>query len=254
MGTTVAVCDDSNVDRVAPICRENDLGLEIQAFHQPEVLEDPNAVAKHAPHLRGIAHRSMHGPFGDLCPGSFDPMVRQVARTRFQMAYDVARSLGVTDVVMHHGYVPGTSTPAGWLSRARDFWQEFLEGRLDIRFHLENHLERDPRLLSDVVQAVDRPNLDICLDVGHTHCFADVPAVEWIDYLGEQIGYVHLHDNHGKADEHLGLGRGTLPLLEICRVLSERSPGAIWALEVDLDDLEASVDWLRSNHLPLRST
>ena len=51
------------------------------------------------------------------------------------------------------------------------FWQTFLEGKPgQVRFHIENMLEYDPVLLSDVIAAIDRPNVDICLDVGHTHC------------------------------------------------------------------------------------
>lgn len=244
MNRQLIVCDDGEFARAAELSRQRALGIEVQAFYRPEVLEDPLAVNQHRAALVGVEPRSMHGPFADLAPGSIDPMLRGVAMTRYAAAYEAARSLDVTDLVVHHGYVPGTSAPSGWLARARDFWQEFLVNREDIRVHLENHLERDPRLLSDVVTAIGRPNLDVCLDVGHIACYGQVSPLEWVDILGEQIGYVHLHDNHGAADEHLALGQGTIPLERICQALTDQSPSAVWALEVDLNSLGESIDWL----------
>lgn len=69
---------------------------------------------------------------------------------------------------------------------------------------------------------------------------------EWIEALGGQIGYVHLHDNRGDEDEHLGLGSGTIPMREVCAALERQSPEAIWAMEIKVPYLEESVDWLGS--------
>jgi sugar phosphate isomerase/epimerase len=88
-----------------------------------------------------------------------------------------------------------------------EFWHDFLSDKdPNIRIHLENMLELDPELISDVVRSIDRANLDINLDIGHAHCNSNTPVIKWIERLGSQIGYVHLHDNHGQSDEHLGLG------------------------------------------------
>jgi sugar phosphate isomerase/epimerase len=68
--------------------------------------------------------------------------------------------------------------------------------------------------------------------------------MRWIERLGTKIGYVHLHDNHGIEDEHLGFGQGTIPLDDVCRALDELAPDAIWTIETQPEWLEFSLAWL----------
>ncbi len=89
-------------------------------------------------------------------------------------------------------------------------------------------------------------------DVGHAHCNSHTPVLKWIEALGNRIGYVHLHDNHGEADEHLGLGQETIPMLEVCHALNECAPNAICAIEAEGDGLVVSLRWLCNNGLILR--
>lgn len=242
---SILICDDSRVDEIAPLCEERGLGIEVQAFYHPSAIGDSEKIAHHKERIANIPIRSLHGPFGDLCFGSFDPMVRDVARQRFEQAYGIARALGVTHIVLHHGYVPGTSGREGWIRRCAAFWNEFMEGKsTDVRIHLENLLEWEPTLLADVLEAVDHPNVDAILDIGHVHCNARASLAEWIEVLGTRIGYVHLHDNHGERDEHLGLGRGNLPVLETCRALEQHAPDALWAIEAEGDGISESLEWL----------
>jgi len=62
--------------------------------------------------------RAIHGPFGDLCPGSFDPLVRGVARTRIRQVFPIAERLRAGHLILHHGYVPNTSSPDIWTIEA----------------------------------------------------------------------------------------------------------------------------------------
>ena len=243
------ICDDSKVQDVAPLCRTLGLGIEAQAFHDPRIAEQsPNSLEDHRQAVRDISPISVHGCFGDLCPGSFDALVRNVARQRIEQSYGVAVDLRASHLVFHHGYVPHTSSPAGWIKRSTGFWRGFLDGKDPrIRVHLENMFELDPELIADVVGSIGRPNLDMNLDVGHAHCFSRTNVIKWVEDLGPQIGYVHLHDNHGERDEHLGLGRGTIPWSEVCRALNERAPDAIWAVEAEGDGIQQSLEWLRDN-------
>ena len=243
------ICDECNVRQAASLCRELAAGIEVQAFHDPRLFEEsPAAVEEHKQVIRGIQLVSVHGCFGDLCPGSFDALIRQVARQRIEQSYAVAICLGASHLVLHHGYAPHTSPPAGWIKRSTQFWRDFLDGKdTATMIHLENMLELDPELISDVVHSIDRANLDINLDIGHAHCNSKTDVVRWIERLGTQIGYVHLHDNHGQEDEHLGLGQGTLPMQEVCQALNECAPDAVWALEAEGEGLRRSIEWLGSN-------
>ncbi len=243
------IADNGSVSEFIPLCREFGLGIELQAFHDQRVLEqNPGALEEHRQLIQGILPLSLHGCFGDLCPGSFDPLVRSITRQRIEQSYLVAASLGAQHLVLHHGYVPHTSAYAGWLKRSVEFWQDYLQGKQPaLCVHLENLLELDPGLIADVVRGIQRPNLDINLDIGHAHCNSRTPVVGWIEALGPLIGYVHLHDNRGDEDEHLGLGQGNIPLVEVCQALEQYAPDALWSLEVDAGDVRGSVGWLQEH-------
>ncbi|MFH2050529.1 MAG: sugar phosphate isomerase/epimerase family protein [bacterium] len=243
------ICDEARIKEALPLCKEYGLGLEIQAFYDPAILEKgTEAVKNHLDLIQDIEKVSMHGPFGDLCPGSFDPMVREVARKRFEQAYDIAVKLNVKHIVLHHGYVPNTSQPKYWIKRLAQFWQDFLDSReREFYYHIENHQEYDHEIIGDVVDVVNRSNFDICLDIGHTHCCSQMSALDWIKNLKNKIGYVHLHTNNGGSDEHLGLEKGTIPIIEVCNALNEYAPEAIWALEMKLEDTGESIGFLKNN-------
>jgi sugar phosphate isomerase/epimerase len=240
------LCDSTNPQSVVPRCHAESFGIEIQAFYHPTALEDRDLIGATAAAIAGIAPLSVHGPFGDLCPGSFDPRVRDLARSRFEQARDIAVRLNAQHLVLHHCYVPHTTPPSGWLPRSTEFWCAFLDGvPPGISVHLENLLELDTELIAAVIDAIDRPNLDIALDIGHSHCRSHLSVVEWIEALGDRIGYVHLHDNCGQEDEHLALGEGTIPVCDVISSLEGNTPGAVWALEVASDGVDPSLRVLR---------
>lgn len=249
----VLLCDASQPEQVAPICRKTGLGVEIQSFSNPDYpSERKDAIGYHIDVYDGVFPRSLHGPFGDLSPGSCDQLIRQVTKKRFEFAYHNAQRLQVQHIVLHHGYIPNTNTYNGWLKRSVQFWEEFLRDKdADVTFYLENLLELDPKLLAEVVRTVDHPNLRVCLDLGHAFCHSKHPVQYWVEELGELIGYVHFHDNLGDQDAHLSLGQGRLALDQICYTLERVAPEAIWALEVGPENLEDSLFWLESHgYLP----
>lgn len=144
--------------------------------------------------------------------------------------------------------MPGTSWFDNYIKRFVDFWHEFLEGKsTDMSFYIENHLEHTPEMLSRVLTGINRKNVKACLDIGHAHCHSKVSVVERIKVLQDQIGYVHMHDNHGKEDEHLGLGQGNMSLVAVCKALEKYAPDAIWAPEAKAQWLQESIDRLKEN-------
>ncbi len=79
---------------------------------------------------------------------------------------------------------------------------------------LEN-LDETPQELRKVLDAV--PDLRYCLDVGHAHLDKrDDGGRTYLEALGDRLGLVHVHDNHGghgkEGDEHLPFGKGTIDL------------------------------------------
>lgn len=241
----IFLCDSNDPNTVSALCASRGFGIEIQGFAHPTQVDNQALLEATLPRLAPVARRSLHGVFYDLCPGSPDPLIRQVTRQRLEQSSAAARALGAQEVVFHDGHVPGNSSRIGWMKRAPEFWQSFLTGQAPgLSFHLENLLEREPDFIAELLDTVGSDRLDACLDIGHAHCYSPISPVEWARQLGRRIGFVHLHDNRGADDDHLALGLGTLPLQETLLALEEHSPDASWMIEVTGEGLLRSLEWL----------
>lgn len=40
-------------------------------------------------------------------------------KNRFEYLYEISRKLGCKNIVLHHGYVPGTSYPQNWVKEVK---------------------------------------------------------------------------------------------------------------------------------------
>jgi sugar phosphate isomerase/epimerase len=241
--TPIRVVFAGNGAEIVSLCRQYGCGIELGV----EDSLDPGQFTSCDTILGNLAPRALHGPFGDLCAGSYDPKIREVTRDRFELACQLGREVRSPDIILHHGYVPGTTPPKNWLSRCSAFWKDFLKGKDLFRFHVENMLEWDGVLLGEVIDIIGDDRVDVCLDIGHAHCNSRETPIQWIERLRGRIGWVHLHDNHGEWDEHLALGRGTIPLQEACMALLEHAPQAVWSLEAQDEGLVESMEWLLVN-------
>jgi sugar phosphate isomerase/epimerase len=73
---------------------------------------------------------------------------------------------------------------------------------------------------SQVLRAV--PALGFHLDVGHAFIENRMKGVkDYINALGDRLDHIHLHDNHGKKDEHLPLGMGKIDFRKVIKSLKE---------------------------------
>ena len=243
----LVLCDDLEPQRVTPLCRKYSCGIEVQSFCHPNYLiENPDGVDLHLEELKDINLIGLHGPFHDLCPGSTDKLLREVVNFRYQSACETALKIKASHIILHHGYVPKTSSYSGWLKRIVEFWQCFLVGKSEnINFYLENVLEFDSSLLCEVIDMINSPRVKVCLDIGHAHCNSKVTVLDWIEQLNGRIGYVHLHNNHGEVDEHLGLADGSIPMIDVLEALETYSRDSIWAIETSLPTKEESLFWLK---------
>ena len=115
----IILCDDCQLPEVATLASVGNWGIEVQAFYDPDLIQrEPDIITTYRDNISKIEPKSLHGPFADLCPGSIDSMVRDVAKNRCEMALEFAQELDATHLVLHHGYVPGTSGFDGWLFRS----------------------------------------------------------------------------------------------------------------------------------------
>lgn len=190
---------------------------------------------------------SIHGPFLDLNPVSYDSQIAKTTWLRFSQAYQAALALGADKIIFHSCRVPLVNYPQGWAERMAEFWQRFLEKHSELDICMENVFDEDPALFLKVIQNVRHPRFSLCLDAAHAHCFSPVPVREWVGMLGPYIGHVHVHDNLGDKDSHLAVGDGSLPWDDILPKLRRLSPSAAWTIEnTKPEDIQKSLVFLKN--------
>jgi sugar phosphate isomerase/epimerase len=245
----ILITDNDEFDVVLPFCYSEGLGIELQSFWNPTLTDPIEGQIEHqSKNLNGIGLIAFHGPFGDLNCGSYDPLIRDVSRERMLWGYQIANRLGAHHIIFHHGYVPHTSPPENWVPRFVQFWKSFLADMPDyVNFYLENILELSPEIMIETIDKISDPRVNACLDIGHANCNSNSEVLNWIKQLGNRIKYTHLHDNNGSEDQHLAIGKGIIPYIDVCNALNEYSPDAIWSLEVETDGIRDSYQWLIEN-------
>lgn len=73
---------------------------------------------------------------------------------------------------------------------------------------------------SYVMEAV--PGLGFHLDVAHAFIENRMKGVkEYLDTFRHRLVHIHMHDNHGKHDEHLPLGAGKIDFRKVVKLLKE---------------------------------
>lgn len=186
-----------------------EIGLDAATLDQASKEEFMDVFAAFRERGRCI---TCHAPFLDLSAGSLDPAVRSVTRMRFEQTLDAVACFHPMTVVCHTGWDHRrySAFRGMWLERSLEVWTWFAEAVQDrgARLMLENVYERWPEELFECCDSLRGAGVGVCLDTGHLSAFAEDPLDRWLDVLMQDIGQLHLHDNHGDSDEHLAMGRG----------------------------------------------
>jgi len=239
--------------------RESLLDHFIRHGLNPEIGIDAEAIERYAPrdfedvadrlHRQGLAV-TLHAPFVDLSAGSTDPAIRAVTRRRFDELMELVPLFRPRTVVAHAGYDWQRYEYFRniWLDHSVRFWGEVAQrlNRSGSRLVLENVYEHRPDEILELFERLHTQNVGLCLDCGHLTAFGRAPLEEWLDVLGPFIGQLHLHDNGGKKDDHLAMGRGLIdfrPLFAYLQTHPIRPP--VVTMEVHrYDDIWASLEFL----------
>jgi sugar phosphate isomerase/epimerase len=208
-----------------------DLGLAPEiAFKGPELDRlQPAQLAALAAQLTARGRRpTVHAPFFDLSPGAMEPLVRAVTLQRLTQALQAAASLGAHLMVLHPGYdrwrYPNLAT--AWVEQAAETLTPLVAGAAscDCRLALENIYEETPDTLLALVERLDSPWFGHCFDIGHWRLFGTTSQADWLHAIAPRLLHLHLHDNHGKNDDHLPVGEGAIdftPLLQRLPTLAQ---------------------------------
>lgn len=178
---------------------------------------------------------TFHAPFMDLRPGAIDPRIRRVSEERIMQVLALADYFRPASIVCHPSFDDRyyVSTEDQWLENSLRTWGALLSraGDIPALMVLENVYEKGPRQLHRLLTSLSSPHCGFCFDTGHFNVFAREPLTDWIDTMAPFLRQVHLHDNHGQADEHLAVGDGSFPFGELSRMLREKDLCPIFTIE-----------------------
>ncbi len=193
-------------------------------------------LAAHAEAIRvaGLA-TTIHSPFMDLNPGAMDASIRRATYHRIQQVMKAAELLHPKVIVVHPGFddLHYGDNRLEWLKNSIDFWREFVPQARELGTVLavENIFEREPSTLKALLDEIDDPAFRHCFDVGHWNMFTTVSLEAWFSELGPYIAESHIHDNHGRSDEHLPVGEGNIDFDRFFALLTRYASAAVWTIE-----------------------
>lgn len=230
----------AELEQAGTLLAQGRVGLEVLDFANPTLLtaDWEQRLAELLPLCQQWAGPiTMHGPFLDLSPASPDPGLRELTLHRYRQALHIAGQLKASYLVFHTQYNPNIREPAylsNWVTANARFWTDLLpeiEASNTIVV-LENVWDPRPDHIVSLLASVNSPRLRSCLDVAHAHLFSEIPLVDWVDRLGDELAYVHLSDNRGEWDEHLPLGEGRIDFAPLLAAIKSRALTPWFVLEI----------------------
>jgi sugar phosphate isomerase/epimerase len=227
----------------------------------PEIGLDAAALDGHAQtDFAGMAEKlqarhlevTIHGPFLDLSPGSPDAAIRETTWKRFHQMVDAMAVFRPKTVVCHAAYDAARYDfcREEWLENSIKTWQWVADAvaGCGARLMLENVYERTPGELLMVLEHFAPEMVGCCLDVGHQSVFSDTPLSVWIERLAPYIRQLHLHDNCGDYDAHLGMGRGSIDYTPVFEFFKSRTHAPVITLEPHhREDFRSSIAYLEKH-------
>ena len=141
--------------------------------------------------------------------------MRAYAVAEAERALHIARRIPAKVLVAHLG-LPRSQKPSP-ADNSRDAARRSIEelrkaaAPLDVRVAVEvipNELSRAGSLVHFVEEDLEAADVGVCLDFGHAHMDGDL--LDAIETVSGHLITTHVHDNHGRADDHLVPFDGTI--------------------------------------------
>ena len=194
-----------------------------------------------------MGRRLLHAPFNELFPCAVDPKARELAALRYRQAIALARRYDARKIIIHGGFNQKLYYPCWYTEQSIVFWKDFLKEDPGVDIVLENVLEEQPEMMTEIFREVDNPRLRMCLDVGHVNAYSPVSVEEWVSVCAGFLSHFHIHNNDGARDAHCAPGEGTIPMAALLRQAQTLCPEATFTLEV----LQAApaVSWMLAEQI-----
>ena len=164
---------------------------------------------------------TLHLPFSDLNLASLNHPIWNETIKQMSMCLEKASDF-IEFAVVH----PGHLSPLG-MQIPEMAWQANIDGLkaicdaasdFGVTIGVENMpnmkfiLGKMPGEILGMIDSLERENVGLTLDVGHANTNGLVS--EFLEDI-DRVVHVHVHDNKGRSDEHLEVGKGTIDWKEV---------------------------------------
>ncbi|MBI5930282.1 MAG: sugar phosphate isomerase/epimerase [Chloroflexi bacterium] len=258
MNPIAIACKHENFENCLALAATHGIGLEIQSFAFPPLLNDDEwegMVAKYANQLQSFSGTvALHGAFMDMAPGSPDKSFLDVTRQRTLRDFEIAHRLNTKIVNFHANFIATIHNDdyrEGWTKRMVEFYKPIAREaeKMGLCVVLENMWEFDPSIIRRVLEEVGSSALAACLDIGHSQLFSHLLLEDWLQDLNDWIAHIHINNNYGEIDEHLALDDGVLDYEKILPRLAELPRTPTIVLEIErIEDIEHSLSFFKLPH------
>ena len=206
------------------------------------VSEGYHDITKHlevAESFSGEFKYSIHSPYIGLDIANIREALRRESLEVIEGTLKSSSELNPVMFVVHPGMIAGKHLKednAKALKKSVTYLNKLSE-EYSIPIALENMPLKFLFLTKpEEIELID--GLKFCLDVGHANITKKLDEF----LLVERIDHVHLHDNGGNVDEHLGIGKGKIDMKKVFRGIYNHNPKPNIILELaNGDDVDPSI-------------
>jgi sugar phosphate isomerase/epimerase len=193
----------------------------------------------------------VHAPWAGVNIATPSPALRRAVLKRLEQSIVVAGQLGCRLWLFH----PGSKTGLSHIYPGKD-WQLNLESvrallqvarREGVNVAIENTPEPFPSLMKSVdnfhrfYQDLN-DDIGMVLDVAHANLNNQIQ--EFITQLSKKIVHMHVSDNNGDSDLHLGIGHGNIDWTAVAKLVKAADYNNLIMIE-STDHIEESLHFLQ---------
>ena len=165
---------------------------------------------------------SLHAAMSDTNLGALNDTMHEASLREFEIEIACAADLGFDTVTIHPGVVnlACKSLRAASVERSRRSMKavESLQEEYGIPLAIEN-MPNIPVMIGvtagELASLVEGTDLGVCIDIGHAHTSSQFD--ELMDAFSDRVVNVHIHDNDGRADQHLTIGDGNIDFRRVLK-------------------------------------
>jgi sugar phosphate isomerase/epimerase len=193
---------------------------------------------------------TVHAPFAGINIASPSSLVLNATIKRLRQSITNANMLSCKLWLFHPAMKTGTSMfyPGNdWIKNMENVHSlAELACDLGVKIAIENVM--DPFVLRNVEDfqrfyEETQDDIGLVLDTGHANITGGVSS--FLKVFQKRIVHLHVHDNHGKIDEHLGIGYGSIDWKEFALEAKKIHPDPTVIVEA-VDQVKESLETIRT--------